>query len=208
MPSTRILWRRDTASGATSSSRGTSSRQAAWCSCAGGCFARITARRSTPTRGRAMLTACCTCRAVWPTRWYRRWGSRRAPESASASAGPTPAIRRLSALPPRARTPRRTQRRPRRRGRARVRAALALDPAYARAHVGLVLTLTHQAWLGAVRGIDVMEPARHAALEALAHDDCRRRTFAPWRATMTTCGCCERRGCFSSDMMRSTRRSS
>lgn len=51
------------------------------------------------------------------------------------------------------------------------RAALALDPAYARAHAGLALTLTHQAWLGAVRGIDVMEPARQAALEALAHDD-------------------------------------
>jgi TolB-like protein/Tfp pilus assembly protein PilF len=52
-----------------------------------------------------------------------------------------------------------------------LREALRLDPRYARAHAALSLTLTHMAWLGGPRGIDVMGPAKDAALQALAIDD-------------------------------------
>ena len=52
-----------------------------------------------------------------------------------------------------------------------LREALRLDPRYARAHAALSLTLTHMAWLGGRRGIDVMGPAKDAALQALALDD-------------------------------------
>ena len=50
------------------------------------------------------------------------------------------------------------------------REALAIDPRYARAHAALSLALTHAAWLGQ-RGIDVMGPAKDAAMKALAIDD-------------------------------------
>ena len=51
------------------------------------------------------------------------------------------------------------------------REALKLDSQYARAHAALSLSLTHTAWLGRRRGIDVMGPAKDAAMKALAIDD-------------------------------------
>ena len=50
------------------------------------------------------------------------------------------------------------------------RAALALDPK-TRAHAALAVALTSMAWLEARRGIDIMGPAKDAALQALAIDD-------------------------------------
>ena len=51
------------------------------------------------------------------------------------------------------------------------REALKIDPRYADAHAALSLALVHTAWLGARRGIDVMGPAKDAAMQALAIDD-------------------------------------
>jgi TolB-like protein len=51
------------------------------------------------------------------------------------------------------------------------REAIRLDPQYARAHAGLALSLTNMVWLGVRKGIDVREPARQAALKAVALDE-------------------------------------
>lgn len=51
------------------------------------------------------------------------------------------------------------------------REAIRLDPQYARAYAGLALSLTNMVWLGARKGIEVREPARNAALKAVALDE-------------------------------------
>jgi tetratricopeptide (TPR) repeat protein len=51
------------------------------------------------------------------------------------------------------------------------REALRLDPQYALAQAALALTLAHIPWLGGPPAIEVMGPAKEAALSALANDE-------------------------------------